>query len=67
MIYCIIFCMFFFSILILLIYVLCTGKLAKRRSAEDTTQVYDDTVNFEGIMCMILIASLITKCFYSSS
>ena len=53
LIYCIIFCMFLFTIIILLIYVLCTGKLTKRKAAEDTTQLYDETANFEGIICII--------------
>lgn len=47
LIYCIIFCLFFFALLILLIYVLCTGGLIKKKSAEDTTQLYDETANFE--------------------
>lgn len=49
LIYCIIFSLFLFSIIILLIYVLCTGGLIKRKAAEDTTQIYDETANFEGM------------------
>lgn len=68
LIYCIIFSLFLFSIIILLIYVLCTGGLIKRKAAEDTTQLYDDTANFEGMYWYVYSVLLsITKHFHSSS